>query len=432
MKNYAMGRIYDIMKYMPAAVVVLAATGCSDETDVISSAAETIAVQTREVDGGSRAAAARDNTFMVLFWTDYDKLESDADNSAWWTSPYLAARAPQPVGFYEHMVFDTDHAYPKPEATPLYATGYAPGHVLVPDETAGYRKLSAQVSDASDKGRYDFLSCDVWHEVYKGSQSDPFSQEKNRLYFRHLSSKLLFYADRDRETMENKQYVRNVQVKNLQMSIDGGTTWTPMHTPSSFEWQILNDDDFTASYTEIIGAVRTVAGNEEAYGTRPKAGYKAAGSETFAGDDSGYVLKGNEVDLVPIGGMRIDSCYVCNPFENGKVKTNQAIRLKMDISAELSFSQDFPLPDGDGTATDNLTFTREWKGATLSAIYKVDKDGIQQTAMVDEFKPGCEYRIHIRFNRTGVNLVARELPWNYGGIHYVTIPGGGNQNDTNE
>ena len=330
-------------------------------------------------------------------------------------------------------MFDTRFPYPVPEDTYIHATGYAPGNVLKPDAEYGYRRLTAAVGD-TEKGRYDFLGCDFWEGVFKGSLKDPFAQDKNKLYFRHLAAKLVFYADRDRETMENKQYVRNVQVKRLQMSIDGGSTWTPMYTPHTFEWKNLAETDFTESYKKTIAAVRLIEGNESAARTGPKAGYKVVAAEEFAGEDSDYVLQRNATDRVPIDGMDIDSCYVCNLIdEDGSVKKGNPIQLKMDISAEMSFDPNFPMNDGSGSITDDLTFTREWKGVTLDAIYGVTigSNGEVQTmdTAIDEFKPGNEYRIYIHFHRTGVNLVARELPWNYGGIHYITIPGGDKPTD---
>lgn len=385
---------------------------------------QTIRVNTQAVDGSRAAAtpASGDNTFMVLFWTDKTHLETGAGGTVTWMSTlYLAGHAPQPVSFYENSVFDTRYPYPpQAEDAYLYATGYAPGNIL--KSTDGYRTLTATVKN-TEKGRYDFLGCDVWSDVYRGSQNDPFSQDKNKLYFRHLAAKLVFYAARDRETMENRQFVRNVKIKNLQMSVGGGS-WTPMYTPRTFEWLPLLDGDFTSSYNKTIASVRLVSGNT-GVSARPSAGYKAVEAVSFAGAGSNYVLEKNAADRVPVEGMPIDSCYVCNPIENGSVRWGK-IRLKMDLSAEMSFDPYFPTQTGDGTAADDITFTREWRDVVLDAIYQVDDSGNVPTNSepVNEFKAGKEYRIYIRFNRTGVNLVARELPWNYGRSHYITIPGG--------
>jgi len=384
-----------------------------------------IAVNAMAVGVGPRAVSeADDHTFMVLFWEDNAHLE-DPGNNAKWPGPYLAAHAPQPVDFYDRFVFDTRYPYPSDDAK-LYATGYAPGSLLVPDNSAaGYRKIRVVSMDSKlEYGRYDFLGCDVWSDVYRGSLSDPFAQDKNKLYFRHLAAKLIFYADRNKADMENKQYVRNVRVTNLRMSIDGNK-WIPMHTPSEFEWKTLDDNiDFTPSYREALDSAKRVDGNK-GVNTVPLAGYKAVKSVTF-GTGHDFVLQRHDSDRVPVSGMSIDSCYVCNPIVNGAVSIDQPIRLKMDITADLSFDPNFAMGDADGSVTDDLTFTRTWEGVTLSEIRCVDKDGNVVTTgdPVKEFKPGNEYRVYIHFHRTGVNLAALEMNWNFGGVHYITIPGG--------
>jgi len=444
-----MKRIDHIMKVASAVFLAgLSLSSCiyddgADSTDL----SDTISINAAAVSGGPTVPASEtgDNSFMVLFWLQTEHLEQVGGTSDLWPVPYLASRAPQLVSSYEQSAFDTRYPYPYPETTVLYATGYAPGYVLQPDDanskTPDYRKLTATFDKPEEKGRCDFLSCDVWREVYRGSQYDPFAQDKNKLYFRHLAAKLVFYADRDEATMENRQYVRNVQVRNLRMSIDGGTNWTPMYTPKVFEWKELKPKiDFTSSYGKTIDAVKGVKGNEGAVNTDPKAGYKAVEAEAFTGEDSGFVLQRGDTDRVPIDGISIDSCYVCNPMKDGAAYEDKPIRLRMDIRAEMSFDPNFPMKDdkntdteddGSGSITDDLTFTREWKDVTIDAIAEVTiaADGtVQKTNnSIKKFEPGCEYRIYIHFYRTGVNLAAQEWPWNYDGLHYITIPGGNQQ-----
>ncbi len=408
----------------------LCASCASDSASDPQPAAATIRVNTLVADGTRAVSESSDHTFMVLFWQQTAHLASVGKSSAW-LAPYLACHAPQPVAFYKYSVFDTHFPYPLPEDSYLHATGYAPGNKLTPDAREGYRRLSASVG-TPEKGRYDFLGCDFWDGVYRGSLKDPFAQDKNKLYFRHLAAKLVFYADRDEATMENKQFVRNVQIKNLRMSIDGGREWTPMFTPSVFEWSGLTPEtDFTESYANTIAAVKLLAGNESAAASRPQAGYKTAEAETFAGNDSNFVLQRSDTDRVPINGMVIDSCYVCNPMAQGEIQTDQPIRLKMDICAEMSFDPNFPTTVGSGSPTHNLTFIRKWTDVEVGAIYQVESGAngmVQETTQpILAFKPGNEYRIYIHFHRTGVNLAAQELPWNYGGIFYIGIPGGDEQ-----
>jgi len=392
----------------------------------------TIRVNTADVDGSraSLSADGSDNTFMLLLWEEADLVHLEPSKA--WPSPYLAAHAPQPVPFFDRSVFDTRYPYPDNENAFLYATGYAPGIVVKPADGKDYRRLKVELGDHR-RGRCDFMGLDLWKEVYKGSQLDPFSHDKNKLYFRHLAAKLLVIADRDKTTMENKQFVRNVRVNNLKMSTDGGTTWTTLYTPLRFDWQQLtHDTDFTLSYNKAIASAQAenqmTGAGATATPTIPTHGYKLSEAEPLnAPDDPSFTLSRNAADRVPINGLKIDSCYICNDFdtEKGIVIADKPIKLKMDVTAELSFSSNFPLTDED-SETDDFTYTRTWPGVEVSAIYKVDSNGnvpASPTA-IKEFKPGNEYRIYIHFYRTGVNLTAIESDWNYGGVHYIAIPGG--------
>ncbi len=422
-----MKRIYQIINIVALAVLTgVLPTSCNNDGNEPDDLTESIHVATRGLPNANVSINPNvsDNTFTVLFWAgdDVNPLVTPADNLAW-EAPYLAAHAPQPVGFYEFGVFDTRYPYPD-QTTPLYATGYSPGEALAPDAVSGYRRLTATVL-GTEKGRYDFLGCDVWKDVFKGSRSDPFANDKNKLYFRHLDSKLVFYADRDKKTMENKQFVRNVSITQLYMSIDGGKTYTPMHTPCAFEWQGLEADDFTTGYNKAIEAALAEPGNAAVAGTsRPTAGYKTISTMEFAGPDHAFELQKHATDRVPVSGMTIDSCYVSNPVVNGVVqKTTYPIRLRMDISAELSFDPDFPQSDGNGSTTDDLTYTHTWHAVELNGIYQVDEAGKKTNVAVNEFKPGMSYHVYIHFHRKGVNAVAIELPWNVGGVHYLSISG---------
>lgn len=434
---------------------------------------DTIRVNTLAV-GSSRVPKTDvdDHTFMVLFWRDPAHLEFDpAAGAGAWSSAsaepilYLAGQAPQPVAFYERSVYDLRYPYPDSELTELYATGYSPGSMLGPKDGHDYRTLEVDEellgtgkSEGNTSnpihahlGRYDYMGCDVWREVYFGSRADPFAQDRNRLYYRHLAAKLLVFADRDKESMENKQFVRDVRVTNLFMSIDGGQNWLPMYTPSAFEWQELVPSDFTAAYNKTIAAVKALPANGSVPAdSRPKAGYKTVKAAPFAGSlDPAFTLQRKTYgDRVPIYGMFIDSCFVCNPFNNetGAVQANKPIQLKMDITALLSYDPNFPdAPDapndaaggstgvdvgggdtsGDGEGNGNLTFWRTWREMKITSIKELDPATGEETGASETvFEPGCEYRIYIHFYRTGVDLVARKLPWDSGGSHYIPIPGG--------
>ncbi len=424
---------------IPAVISLPSCSGDGNGMDSPDPLTGTIKINTVAV-GGSRTVSNEvsdfDDTFMILLWnSDAAFLEIDATDETQYDIPYHRSISPQPVMFYTRSTYDTRYPY-LPNNKILYATGYAPGNMLEPklpkdNNTHNYKILKSKVPE-NQRGRYDFLSCDFWKEVYRGAQDDPFSQDKNKLYFRHLAAKLTFYADRDKETMENKQYVRNVQITKLQMKIGDGE-WETMYTPNEFSWERLTyPGDFTKAYLAAINAAKNIKGNEDAQSTYPTFGYKTKSAIGFAGaDDSKFVLKKPTVDRVPITGMDIDSCYVCNPIgTDGKVRTGK-IQLRMDISADMSYHPGFPRPEGDDHDTNDLTFTRKWEGVTVSEIKELDEAGNATANNVIEFKPGHEYRIYIHFFRSGIHLVAKEMPWNEGGLHYVTIPGSDPNPDTN-
>lgn len=404
--------------------------------DIATETEKNIGINSMVVNGAQSPVSAEDehDSFVVLFWMpeNADHLANPTEGAAW-PELYLSSEAPQAVSFYNSLVYDTGYPYPFPETTTLCATGYAPAGVLMSDDN--YRTLTVNIPDenrSSKLGRCDFLGCDAWNDVYKGSHTDPFSQEKNKLYFRHLTAKLVFYADRDRASMENKQFVRNVVISNVRMTVDG-TNWTPLFTPSEFTWRPLDpDEDFAASYRNIIAKAKQIEGNTSVI-TDPTAGYEASVAEPLSGEGFDMVFHRHKSDRVPIRGITIDSCYVCNPIENGTTKVAGSIQLKMDISAELSFNYNFPMSDENGgSTTDDITYTRNWKDVTLGALYQVDEAGKATETTIKEFKPGNEYRVYIHFSRTGVYLTAMELPWDYGGVHYITIPGGAPLDGENE
>lgn len=445
-------KLSDIIKLTTAALLgLLALQSCIYDyapDDAESDAPESIRINTmlagsrnpRESTPVPTSEEGSGQSFMVLFWQREEFLIDPEQSSSFWLAPYLASPAPKAVTEYAELTYDTNYPYPFQETTPLYrlyATGYAPADVLKHDTNKGYNRLyvpaaPADGTDKLDRGRYDFLGCDAWNEVFQGCQNAPFAREVNKLIFHHLAAKLLFCADRD-STMQNSQFVRNVEISNLRMSIDGGTTWTPLHTPSEFKWVVYSESDknqFSKAYTEAIKAAQTLNGVT----TKPAAGYKTVASEPFS-DATGFTLMrrtidgGISLDRVPISGQRLDSCYVCNPYVNGTEQTNLPIRLKMDISAaELSYDLSFPNADEDtetvkGNTNDNVTFTRSWPDVEVKAIYETKSDGTASENTITSFRPGREYRIYLHFNRTGVNLVAREHPWNIGGLHYIGIIG---------
>lgn len=418
-----------------------ALSSCSsgdDDPGSHAGAGTTIRVTTDMAPGRYDKILPGEDPFMLMLWEDTAQLETPGTTG--WTAPYLASESPQSVAFYRDFVYDLGVPYPALVGQILYATGYSPAISLIP--TDNYRVLTYSVPEGTETGagikeaeRTDFLGCDVWSDVFRGSVNDPFAQDKNRLYFRHLASKLVIYADRDPVTMESRQFVRKVKVTNLCMRIDGGE-WTPLYAPTEFTWGPLDPaHDFSTAYASLLDEIKKIPGNTTVTSV-PAAGYKASDVTQFAGPaNASFVMQRRLADgtpasdRIPVKGMALDSCYIVSPLTTEGFPRKGKIELRMDISAEMSYDFPFPLPDDeadttDSSTTDDMTFTRTWTDMTVNAIKVVDANGNVTDTNVDVFKPGNEYHVYIHFSRTGVNMVARELPWSYGGIHYIAIIGG--------
>jgi len=429
--------IYIYLTLALAAAPTLSSCIYEDEpdTDADTGTQASIRITTAMVPGRWDKIEPGDAPFMLMLWDDDTQLVTPGTSD--WSAPYLYRESPQSVTFYKEFVYDVGEPYPTVANQMLYATGYAPSTALVVSDNyrvLDYGKPDWSQEELKEVERIDFLGCDVWPDVYRGSVSDPFAQDKNRLYFRHLAAKLVFYADRERGTMEGRQYVRRVSVTNLRMSVDGGTTWEPLCAPVQFTWGPLDPArDFSAEYTALLDRIKKIPGNTTVTSV-PPAGYRTSAVRTFT-DNPGFVLQRRladgsaATDRVPVTGMALDSCYVASPLDTDGNARRGKIELRMDITAELSFDFPFPLPDGsstdeDGSVTDDMTFTHTWPDMTVDAIKVVDADGNLTGSVVDFFRPGDEYRVYIHFTRTGVNMVARQLPWFEGGSHTVVIVGG--------
>lgn len=372
----------------------LSACSSSEETELELSA-ETIKVNTRASNGSrSVETGSLDSYFSLLFWqeTEWKKLASGTEA----TPLYAGVEAIHPVDYYNSMLYDTQKAYLANTQSYLYATGFAPSSYMTPTSNSySVLQVDDQLSDAN-RGRLDFMSCDA-RDTQKGSYVDRFGQDKNKLLFRHLTSKLVFVGWRD-NSMEQQEYVRNVRVSNIQMSDENGS-WRAVLTPTQFSWKKIPE----------------VAVPSE-YGTPPSDGFYGYVA-TKVKDFSPQIAPENPNDQLFLDvDNPIDSCYlISEPNEDGSMKEVTAgIKLKMDIYADLSFSKDF--------TNGPVTKDKVWKNQEVT-IYAVDASGNLTSNPITAFQPGREYRIYIYFYRTHVYLVAKEEPWQQGGVHYVPIVG---------
>jgi len=327
---------------------------------------------------------------ILFFWEEevYHEFNSNLSGGNLYQSPYLMVHPSRNIDFYrfDSTYYDTQTEYPLNSV--LYATGFAP--VISPRMDNGgkedFHELflfpENEVSNPESRkqiGKTDFLSCDG-KEKHKGSREDPFGvSQAKELEFRHLTSKIVFIAQRDSE-MGGKEYIKEVSVSDVSVMVEGKER--RLHGPWHFKWSRRDENE---------------------YGYEPVATLEMDDERVFEDQYSDMLMLNRE--------HRFDSCYVCNPYMDGKPDTwTGGIRLKMTVEATHSFYVNFEKKE-----------RRKWENQEVG-IYQVDEETGQPTdILIENFEPGKEYRIYLNFYRLGVNLVAQEVDWDEGGLHYVPV-----------
>lgn len=293
---------------------------------------------------------------------------------------------PEDVDTYSSNLYDTGLKYKENEI--LYAAGYAPAGMLIPKDD-DHATLKVDYGEELDflKGSIDFLSCDA-DPAYRGSFASPFGQSSNVLKFRHLTSKVSFYAYRSAD-MQGKQHVRHVMIGGLKMKYNG-EEFQALHAPSEFRW----------SAKEIGTAVGDAQKQHWGY------------TKTEAEPCGTLYLMQNNSDGLLVGEERatwLSSLYVCDPTGHTPGDGDRLVLQLGYVSAELSFNADF-----QGVIEEKV-----WRDMTVE-IREV-KDNTTTGTPVRNFAPGHEYRVYLRFGPTGVSLQGTRVPWNEEGPHYVPI-----------
>lgn len=127
-------------------------------------------------------------TFKVAFFTgaDYNYYNSTDNLSG--------------IDNYKEDAYDT--AIPYPNGTTVYAIGYAPSDRLTVSDDYKQLALSSTIS----AGTVDVLAS----QTEEGNKNSPFSN-KSPLEFKHLLTKVTFYAKRDKK-MQSSKLVHDVKV----------------------------------------------------------------------------------------------------------------------------------------------------------------------------------------------------------------------------
>lgn len=324
------------------------------------------------------------------------------------------------VNDYNIKTYNTGVEYESSGET-YWARGYAPAIGLTPKTLTNgaldYRELtldpSAVVGATLPLGRIDFLSLDA-DPAYQGSLNDKFGQEKNKLYFRHLTSQFLFVARRD-TSMIDMQYVRDVKLSNIQICYYNGggkaptaddQGWMPFSYPVKLRW--------------TPGAANAHSSGSSVYG------YKVTEMKDLP--DAFSIRTSGKTQLMVGRDVGIDSLFVNvrtkrdadTDLDNTRAKSG--VFLKMDVSALLSHLDNFPLNETSTLSSvgeNGLTHTVTW----TDVIIPVHEIGEPQT-LVRSIETGKRYKISLVFGRHNLYLDAVLVDWKDGGIHdYVFRPG---------
>ena len=385
---------------LAACTLVLSLTGCSHEVeDTPRYSGESIRLNM--LAGSTRETGIESNALNwgpTLFFFNEDQYNQAAptDNTAATQSltstdcTYLLS-APEDVDTYSSALYDTGKKY-LADGSFLYAAGYAPTGMLIPKNGNDHATLRVDYGEYDFlAGSIDFLGCDA-DPAYRGSYDHPFGQPTNVLKFRHLTSKITFYAYRSKE-MENKQYVRNVMITGLKMRYQDtdADEFFKLHTPTEFTWSAPE---------------KTSDGDEAG---QKHWGYKITGSET--NPNTSWIESG-KTDGLLVGEERatiLSSIYACDP-DNQTVETGDQLVLQMTVSAELSPDPAFP---------EEISEYKTWKN--MQVKIKEFKNNKETDIPVRNFLPGHEYKVYLQFKPTGVFLQGVGLPWIEEGPHYVPI-----------
>lgn len=390
--------------WLAACTLALSLTGCSHEVeDTPPYSGESI--QLNMLAGSTREAGIESNALnwgpTLFFFTEaqYNQAAPTETNAA---TPSLTSAnctyllsAPEDVDTYSSALYDTGKKYPT-DGSSLYAAGYAPTGMLKPDDGNNHATLRVDYGENGFlAGSIDFLGCDA-DPVYKGSSSDPFGQPKNVLKFRHLTSKITFYAYRSAE-MADKQYVRNVAITDLKMRYKNTKDtnegeFFKLHTPTKFTWS----------------APETMTDNDDE-AVQKHWGYKITDSEV---NSNISLIESGKLDGLLVGEERatiLSSIYVCDPYPH-TVSDNDRLVLQMTVWAELSPDPAFPK---------EISKDKTWENMTVGIMEF--KNNQETEISVKNFRPGHEYKVYLQFKPTGVFLQGVGLPWIEEGPHYVPI-----------
>ena len=107
------------------------------------------------------------------------------------------------------------------------------------------------------------------------------------------------------------------------------------------------------------------------------------------------------------------------------VPATKGVFLKMDVSAQLSHLDTFPMDPSRADQENGLTHTMTWKNVIIP-VYVAGT-----TILVKSIETGKRYKITVVFGRHNLYLDAVLMDWKDGGLHdYVFRPAHDNERNT--
>lgn len=346
-----------------------------------------IRVHTRAVADGNPDSGL---SGRLLFWG------SDAFHDKWMmgdvsASPMFTVLLDKPINNYafdRHAYYETPYTYPD-EHTKVYATGYAPDNELTPVDGRGYTELAVNTQD----GTADLLSCDG-SEAHSASlknadgSDNTFLLKEKELRFRHLTAKLTFQGERSAD-MVGLVGVRYIRIRLNEPNAEADRLYVPV----TLKLHARKNNESTKDYsTYIISQTGTYPySNEMVYRPIiPPDETVDLGSLYVVSRDITY--EGPDDHFDPVNGEWVGTALSGTP------------RLGITITADLYYV----LPDGG-------------VGPSSTETWKLDPVTDWESSTGDKFLPGYEYKVTIRFTRSGVLLRAKALPWNSEELHEYPI-----------
>lgn len=390
---------YDILWSGIAGLFLAACNPADDVTDGQSwSESVPLAVHTRVVaDNGLTSGPSG----RLLFWSDevFHEKWMKGSTDAYPRYSVLLDKEINHYTYKRQIYYETPYSYPL-DFGKIHATGYAPDNVLSPVENKGYTELKVG-ADYRD-GSVDLLTCDGSF-AHSGSMNpdNTFLEEEKELDFRHLTAKLTFLGLRESE-MVGLMGVRNIRITINEPGDDNGKLVVPatlnLYTGSiAFgNGDVETDKDKQDDYsTYVVSETTPYPYDRELVHSPiiPPDETVVLGTCFVLSDGIGYGTQGEVFD--PIKGEWAGTQLTGNP------------QLGITVKAELY--------DARPGNTSELVIEETWQ---------LDKIDTWSTHTGDKFLPGYEYKITIRFNRTGIALRAEAVPWNSEQLHeYPIHPG---------